>query len=589
MDARRQSLPPGVSSPAKNSQQEHDERLRLLIQTGLALASERDLDTIVRTALDAALAACRAQFGAFFYTTRAVDDVPVQLYKLSVEHPEMLAVSAPPPLANHFDVNALGAKVFWSDDLLQDREYGGGNPFAGTAVGHLALRSYLFVPVITSSGDAIGGMLFGHGEHGKFQQDNAVYVGMVTAQVSAAMVNARLAETLTEEIALADSARAQQRETAERLRQALDAGQLGTWTWDRATDQLDLDERANELLDGDGPHVPVSRTELRKRIVHEDDLGQTAENMRDILLAGKNYNAEYRVHSRDGRQYWVSSRGIATFGDALANGGSVHGQREMKGMIGTVQDVTARKTQEASLRQSEKLIATGRLAATIAHEINNPLEAVTNLIYLSKTDPGVPGPIRHLLETADNELARVAQIAQQTLGFYRDTTRPVDIDMTALLEGVVSLFSRRMEYKKIKCRLDIAPDLHIYGLQGEVRQVFSNLLVNAIDASAKSSICVRAKRVKQKGKPGIAVVISDQGSGIPAAIRQRLFSPFFTTKESVGTGLGLWVTRGIVEKQGGSIRFRSSTEAPSGTVFRVFLPGEFLDPDKFATQPTLIQ
>jgi len=259
-------------------------------------------------------------------------------------------------------------------------------------------------------------------------------------------------------------------------------------------------------------------------------------------------------------------------------------------MIGTVQDITARKTQEATLRQTEKLAATGRLAATIAHEINNPLEAVTNLIYLSKTDPGVPAPIQHLLETADNELARVSQIAQQTLGFYRDTTRPIDIDITAMLEGVVNLFSRKMEYKKIRCELDLESNLHIFGLQGEVRQVFSNLLVNAIDASMKGLIKVRARARSHAGRSGVSVVIADHGSGIPVAVRQRLFSPFFTTKQSVGTGLGLWVTRGIVEKQGGTIRFRTSTEQPSGTVFRVFLPAEFLNPVKFsATQSRFLQ
>ena len=123
--------------------------------------------------------------------------------------------------------------------------------------------------------------------------------------------------------------------------------------------------------------------------------------------------------------------------------------------------------------------------------------------------------MQHLLEIADNELARVAQIAQQTLGFYRDTTRPVDIDLTALLTGVVDLFSRKMLYKKVECKLDLAPSLHLFGLQGEVRQVFSNLLVNAIDASTKSLITVRARRRTHNGKPGVSVLIADRGTGIP--------------------------------------------------------------------------
>jgi signal transduction histidine kinase len=347
---------------------------------------------------------------------------------------------------------------------------------------------------------------------------------------------------------------------------------------------LDLDDRAAELLNGE-PHVPQSRTALRERIVHEEDLGTTAADLRDVLLAGGAYAAEYRVATRDGREHWISSRGIASFAEPT---GDPEADRNIIGMVGTVQDITARKTQEATLRQSEKLAATGRMAATIAHEINNPLEAVTNLIYLCKTDPGVPPPIQHLLETADNELARVAQIAQQTLGFYRDTTRPVDINLTQLLESVVNLFSRKMEYKRLKSRLDLDPDLHIFGLQGEIRQVFSNLLVNAIDASSNGLIQIRARRRIHAGQPGISILISDQGGGIPLAVRQRLFSPFFTTKQSVGTGLGLWVTRGIVEKQGGTIRFRTSTSKPSGTLFRVFFPTNSEDPARFLLPKTTI-
>ena len=232
----------------------------------------------------------------------------------------------------------------------------------------------------------------------------------------------------------------------------------------------------------------------------------------------------------------------------------------------------ARKLQEQTLRESEKLAATGRLAATVAHEINNPLEAVTNLIYLARTDREMPTHVQQLLDTADSELARVSQLAQQTLGFYRDTTRLVSIDLNKLLLDTVDLFTRKMRNKNVACTVDLEPNLVLFGLQGEIRQVFSNLLVNAIDASSHSTIHIRARRRCQHGVEGAAVVIADHGSGIPVAVRQQLFTPFVTTKESVGTGLGLWVTRGIAEKQGGSVRFRTSTDAPRGTVFRVFLP-----------------
>lgn len=359
-------------------------------------------------------------------------------------------------------------------------------------------------------------------------------------------------------------------DSARRLRQALDAGALGTWTWDAATDQLDLDERAAELLFAE-PHTPIRRSDHRRRIVHSDDLLNTPDNLRDAFLNGGTYNAEYRAEGPDKTQRWIAARGLATYNDA----------REFTGMVGTVQDITARKTQEATLRQSEKLAATGRLAATIAHEINNPLEAVTNLIYLAKTDAAIPPPIQRLLETADEELARVAQIAQQTLGFYRDTTRPAEIDLTAMLHGIVDLFSRKLEFKHLVCRPQIESGLRIFGLQGEIRQVFSNLLVNAIDASEQSEIIIRARSCIVRGNHGACCTIADRGTGIPASVRERLFSPFITSKHSLGTGLGLWVTRAIVEKHGGSIGYRTRTVHPTGTVFRVFFPSALPNPEIF--------
>jgi PAS domain S-box-containing protein len=435
------------------------------------------------------------------------------------------------------------------------------------------VRSYLAVPVCNRAGEVLGGLLFGHPEPGIFDAECEDLMATIASQTALAIDNFRLADTLTHEIALADAARALQRQTSDRLRQALDAAHLGTWVWDRETDRLDLDERAAQLF-GVAPGESVTRTALRERIVLTEDLQHTTDGLQNALETGSLYQGKYRLDI-EGAPTWIAASGIATF---------LPGTTTVAGMVGTVQDISTRKTQEATLRQSEKLAATGRLAATIAHEINNPLEAVTNLIYLCKTDPAVPAEARQLLETADTELVRVGHIAQQTLGFYRDTTRPVPINLNQLLQGIVSLFSRKLQYKRLNAVLDLQPNLAIHGLMGEIRQVFSNLVVNAIDASSSADILIRARHTPG----GVTVLIADHGSGIPAAIRSRLFSPFFTTKQSVGTGLGLWVTRGIVEKQGGRIAYRSRTAAPSGTVFRVFLPSAPPPPGlngPFPTQP----
>jgi signal transduction histidine kinase len=556
----------GVPGPAAP---QNEERLRLLIETGLLLASERSLDVIVQAALDAGLYLCGARFGAFFYNNIGVDGEPYRLYKFSGPDADACAALPMPRPTELFNVTFLGQGIVRSDDITLDPRYGQNPPFAGMPPGHAPVRSYLAVPVRSRGGDVLGGLLYGHPDAGVFAPASEDLVATIASQAAVAIDNVRLSERLTREISLVDAARSLQRQTSNRLRQALDAAQLGTWSWDRATDLLDLDERADQLLHTT-PHVPITRTELRRRIVIAEDKGKATESLWRSLAAGGIYSGEYRVDAPNGLRTWVSASGIATFAPESS---------EVAGMIGTIQDITARKTQEAALCQSEKLAATGRLAASIAHEINNPLEAVTNLIYLARTDPEVPTPIQLLLEAADSELARVAQIAQQTLGFFRDTTRPVEIDLNKLLHSVVDLFARKMISRKIVCTLDLEPGLCIHGLQGEIRQVFSNLVVNAIDAFSSASVSkpdrihIRGRHLRGR-RDGVSILISDEGAGIASQVRERIFSPFFTTKQSTGTGLGLWVTRGFVEKHGGSIRFRTRTGDPSGTIFRVFLPGK---------------
>lgn len=563
----------------QNAAARTEDRLRLLIDTGLLLASERSLDVIVQAALDAGLALSGAAYGAFFYNNLGPDGEPYQLYKVSGVDPASFAGFPMPRPTAIFAPTFYGDTILRAADITADQRYGRNTPLDGMPPGHVPVRSYLAVPVRSRGGEVFGALLYGHPDPGVFQADSEQLVATVASQAAVAIENARLTESLTREISHVDAARAEQRAADLRLRQALDATQLGTWRWSAGSDLIDMDERAAELF-GISAHQPISRSHLRDRMVIPEDLERTPEDLGRVLDSEGQYQAEYRIRTADGETRWISANGTSTFEE-------VSGRRS--GMIGTVQDISLRKRQEESLRQSEKLAATGRLAATIAHEINNPLEAVTNLIYLAKTDPATPGPIQRMLETADNELARVSQIAQQTLGFYRDTTRPGDIDLNLLLQAVVDLFGRKLAGKRLRCVLDLDPDLTVVGLQGEIRQVVSNLLVNAIDASPNTgaAIRIRARRRRCNGNHGVSVLISDEGSGIPHHVRERLFTPFVTTKQSLGTGLGLWVTRGMVEKHGGSVRFRSRTDLPSGTVFRVYLP-QSGNPQLFASHATAV-
>jgi PAS domain S-box-containing protein len=230
-------------------------------------------------------------------------------------------------------------------------------------------------------------------------------------------------------------------------------------------------------------------------------------------------------------------------------------------------DVTARRLAEEALRRTEKMAATGRLAASIAHEINNPLEAVTNLLYLA-THAKEMGTVATYLNQADAELKRVSHIARRTLGFFRDGSEERVLRFDELVADVISIYRTRIQARDITLDCDLSP-VSVKGFEGELRQVVSNLLLNALDASGHGKrICVRVRSHSSHA----ACIIADEGNGIPAGDRSRIFEPFFTTKKDVGTGLGLWVSQEIVRKHMGRLFFRSSPQGKTGTVFRLTLP-----------------
>ena len=565
-------------------------RLRLLVETGLLLASKNSLDVIVQATLEAGLRLSGAALGAFFHagpfpheaTLSGNSPAPYThcRHTGNIAGNPQFALPHPATLFSGTDSNPARPVRFadtanLTGDLQRVDRLGAKNPASSPAL----VRSLLAVPVQSRSGRLFGALVYGHPEPNTFDGESENLVVTLATQAALAWEHAQLHESIAQEMAATEAVRGEQRTTSRRLTEALEAAQLGTWNWNAQTGLVDFDERGAALF-GVEPRVPLPRNELRERLVTTADLHRTPSDLRAILEGGNRYTAEYRIGTTMGGERWIAVSGSATHEGE--NG-------RVTGMVGTLQDITPRKAQEDSLRTSEKLAATGRLAATIAHEINNPLEAVTNLIYLAKTDPTTPATVSRMLETADTELARVAQIAQQTLGFYRDTTRPVSVDLNDLLKAVVDLFDRKLTSKRLQCTLDLEPGLTVVGLQGEIRQVVSNLLVNAIDACGTTGgrIRIRARHRHRNGRKGVSVLVSDGGTGIPVHLHARLFTPFTTTKQSLGTGLGLWVTQGMVEKHGGSVRFRSRTQVPSGTVFRVYLP-EMGSPQLFAHQKSSV-
>ena len=250
-----------------------------------------------------------------------------------------------------------------------------------------------------------------------------------------------------------------------------------------------------------------------------------------------------------------------------------------------VMDASDRKRSEDALRKTEKLAATGRLAASIAHEINNPLEAITNLLYLLTNHADLQEPARSYVGMAEHEVRRISEITQQTLRFYRQSTLPARTNLSELLDSVLSLNQGRLRNLGIAVEKGYDSNTNLYCFAGELRQVFANLIGNAIDAMpAGGRLVLRARRSRDwsdqdeaGGRLGVRFQVADTGSGMTPEVRKHIFEPFFTTKEVTGTGLGLWVSSEIVAKHKGSMRVRSHSDklgGKSGTIFELFFPDE---------------
>jgi signal transduction histidine kinase len=310
------------------------------------------------------------------------------------------------------------------------------------------------------------------------------------------------------------------------------------------------------------------RSTLRSRTLQQERLSLGVPILLERPIRTETLISSVRaaVRARQ-RQYQVR--------DALAERDRIlaelrHERETLKGLL------EDRKRAEFALIQSEKLAAVGRLAASISHEINNPLEAVTNLLYLIHAEDDVPDRAKTYLLLAEREVARVSQIAGQTLRFHRQSTNPTRITAEELLESVVALYQGRL----LNARIDLvfehrgATAIHCY--EGDIRQVLNNLVGNAIDSMrtggrlvirTHDGVCVRTHR------HGIRITIADTGYGMSPEVRQHIFDAFYTTKGLGGTGLGLWISKGIVEKHQGTLRVRSSDRQPhTGTVFSLFLP-----------------
>ena len=301
--------------------------------------------------------------------------------------------------------------------------------------------------------------------------------------------------------------------------------------------------------------------------VHPDDRRLVRETWANALATGEPYTLSYRLRRHDGVYRHVLARAVPVRGD--------HGQIEQ--WLGTTTDIHEQAVAEELLRRTEKLAAAARIAASIAHEINNPLAAVTNALYLALQAKELSPSTRQYLKVADQELARIAQATTQTLRFHKQSVAPTLASLRELMDSALSMFGPRCESLGISVHRRYRTEQKLFCFADEVRQAFAHLVANSVDAMARGGrlhVRIReSRRWDETRTYGIRITIADTGIGIPNAVRPRIFEAFVSTKEPTGTGLGLWVVDGIIGKHYGTISVKSSTHAVHhGTVLTLFLP-----------------
>ena len=312
-------------------------------------------------------------------------------------------------------------------------------------------------------------------------------------------------------------------------------------------------------LFGYEPEEIIGRSILT--IIPKDLHPEEAEILRKISAGEKIEHYETRRVRKDGQSVEVS----LTISPIRDRNGKIIGSSKI------ARDISERKKIERRLIQSEKFAATGRMAALIAHEVNNPLDSVLNLVYLARTSVSPKSRALPYLLSAEKELERVSEIARKTLGYYRNPGTAIEIRLEEVFDEILTAFNARLISKKISVDCEYTHRDSFFSSKDDLMQVFVNLLSNSVEAMPHGGV-IKIK-IWQREQDGIEISIRDTGCGIAPEELGRVFEPFFTTKGQLGTGIGLWVARELVEKHGGSVTIASQREAPeNGTTVRVYFP-----------------
>jgi len=534
-------------------------KLERVLQVGLSLARSDDLQHIVQLATDVGRELCGAQFGAFFYNVTDAGGESFRLYTLSGATPEDFDKFPQPRNTQVFGPTFEGRSSVRSGDIKKDPRYGHNPPYHGMPEGHPPVRSFLSVPVKTLTGETLGGLFFGHGNADMFDQESEDLIFAIAAQAAVAIENARLREDLNHKIEALEAADARRREAAKRLNQLA------------AIIQYSEDAIISKDLTGRVTSWNPAATRI---------LGYSAEEMigESILkIIPPELHGDEDVildNIRNGRsiEHFETVR-LTKAGERIDVALTISPLRDESGQIvgasKILRDVSAQKRMANSLLQAEKIAATGKMAATIAHEINNPLEAVINLLFLAR-ERAVDSEQLAYLNAADREIARVSHIARQTLGYYRENASAVSVSLTSLLDDALRIYKPRCDANGIRVETRFESQRKVVVRKGEMMQVISNLVTNAIYAMPRGGVLTLTILDEPNS---IALCVEDTGEGIPQDALPHVFDAFFTTRKTIGTGIGLFIAKQFVEGHGGRIKIESSTASEThGTKVTVNLP-----------------
>jgi PAS domain S-box-containing protein len=539
--------------------------LELVVQTGLLLARNLDRHSLAQLATDAGLQLCEAQFGGFYNAT-STNGSSSLLYMLSGADREKFTQPPLPCDPTVLDPTFGVDGIVRSGDITRDPRYAHIAPYFGMPQGRSTVHSYLAVPVKGQTGEVLGALYYGHEDINFFGQDSEDLVASIAAQAAIAMENLRLREQLTRKAEEAEKATRFQREIATRVSEVAaivessdDAiiskdltGEIKSWN--QAAARIFGYSREEIVGSSILRLIPEELHDEEKTIIAKIKAGERIDHFETVRV------------TKAGDRLDVS----LSISPIMDDTGTIVGASKI------LRDVSAKKRTEASLIQAEKIAAAGRMAATIAHEVNNPLEAVMNLIYLAKSNAEDPDQVRTFLNTAEGEITRVSHIARQTLGFYRENASPIGTTLSELVRQAVKIYSPKCTTAGIVIKENLDSNRKVVVRKGEMMQVISNLIANSIYAMPSGgTLSISTKDTNPPDNLGVVLTVADNGVGIPENQLPRIFDAFFSTRSAIGTGIGLFVAKQFVESHKGKIHVETSTDPVThGTRMSVFVPFE---------------